>query len=82
MRADRVDGSGGSFAEQVLELGKDLFDRVEVGRVFWQKEELGAHRTDELTNRFALVAAQVVEDHHIAGIERRDQQLLDRKSVV
>jgi hypothetical protein len=29
----------------VLELGKDLFDRVHVGRVFWQQEEFGADRT-------------------------------------
>jgi hypothetical protein len=40
--ADRVDASRGSFAEQVLELGKDLFDRVQVGRVFRQEEQLGA----------------------------------------
>jgi hypothetical protein len=29
--ADRLDGSRGSLAEQMLELGKDLFDRVQVG---------------------------------------------------
>jgi len=29
--ADRIDGSGGSLSEQMLELGKDLFDRVQVG---------------------------------------------------
>lgn len=38
---DRVDGSRGSFAEQVLEHGKDLFDRIQVGRVFWQEEQFG-----------------------------------------
>ncbi len=25
---DRVDGSSGSFADQMLELSKDLFDRI------------------------------------------------------
>lgn len=57
--ADRVDGSGGSFAEQVLEFGEDLFDRVQIRRVFWQEEEFCADRADELTNCFALVTAEV-----------------------
>jgi len=57
--ADRIDGSRGSLSEQVLELGKDLFDRVQVGRVFWQEEELGADRTDELADCFAPVAAEI-----------------------
>jgi hypothetical protein len=65
--ADRVDGSRGSFAQQVLELGKNLFDRIQVGRVFWQEEELGAHRTDKLTNCFAPVAAEVIQDNDIAS---------------
>jgi len=60
--ANRVDGSRGSLSEQVLELGKELFDRVQVGGVFWQEEQLGVDRTDELTNGFALVAAEVVHD--------------------
>ena len=65
------------LAEQMFELGKYLFDRVQVGRVFWQEEELGAHRTDELTNCFALVASQVVQDDDIAGTKRRQKNLLD-----
>jgi hypothetical protein len=31
----------GGLAQQVLELGEDLFDRVQVRRVFRQEEELG-----------------------------------------
>ena len=57
--ADRIDGSRGGFSDEVLELGKDLFDRVQIGRVFWQEEEFGADRTDELANCFAPVAAKV-----------------------
>ncbi len=64
---DRVDGSRGRFAEQVLELGKDLFDWVQVGRIFWQEEEFGPDRTDELANCFAPVAAKVIQDDDIAG---------------
>ena len=54
--ADRVDGSRSSFAEQVLELGKDLFDRVQV-EYFGRKKSFGASRSDELANCFAPVAA-------------------------
>jgi len=75
--ADRVDGSRGSFAEQVLELGKDLFDRVQVGRVFWQEEEFGADRTDEMANCFAPVAAKVIQDDDIAGAKDGQKHLLD-----
>lgn len=75
--ADRVDGSRGSFAKQVLELGKDLFNRVQVGRVFWQEEELGADRTDELASCFAPVAAEVIQDDDIAGSKDGQKNLLD-----
>jgi len=75
--ADRLDGSRGSFAEQVLELGKDLFDRVQIGRVFWQEEQFGADRTDELANCFAPVAAEVIQDDDIAGSKDGQQNLLD-----
>jgi hypothetical protein len=44
---DRLDGSRGGFAQQVLELGEDLLDRVQIGRIFRQKEELCASRADE-----------------------------------
>jgi hypothetical protein len=36
--ANRFNGSGGGFSEEVLELGKDLLDRVQVRRVFWQED--------------------------------------------
>jgi len=75
--ADRVDGSRGSFAEQMLELGKDLLDRVQVGRVFGQEEEFGADRTDELANCFAPVATEVIQDDDIAGSKDRQKNLLD-----
>ena len=35
-----VDGSLGGFAQQQLELGEDLFDRIEVGRVGRQDKSL------------------------------------------
>ncbi|MGY4473638.1 hypothetical protein ACVILL_001052 [Bradyrhizobium sp. USDA 3364] len=74
--ADRVDGSRGSFAEQVLELGKDLFDRVQVGRVFWQEEEFGADRTDELA-ALLLWLPRLSQDDDIAGSKDGQKHLLD-----
>jgi hypothetical protein len=57
--ADSVLGSGGGFSQQVLELGEDLLDRVEVGRVFRQEEELGASRSDRASNGSAFVASEI-----------------------
>lgn len=42
-----MNGSRLGLAEQGLELGEDLFDRVEVGGVGRQVEEAGAGGTDE-----------------------------------
>ena len=36
--ADGVGGSLGGFAQEVLELGEELFDGVQVGGVFRQEE--------------------------------------------
>ena len=37
-----VDGAGSTFALQMLVLGEDLLDRVEIRGVFGQEEKLGA----------------------------------------
>ena len=57
----------GGFAQQVLELGEDLLDRVQIGRVFRQEEELGAGGADGVAHRLALVAAEIVHDDDVAG---------------
>ena len=41
-----LDGALGGFAKQSFELSKDLLDRVEVGTVGRQEEELGSGRSD------------------------------------
>ena len=76
-RAERIEGACGGFTQQVLEFGEDLLNGVQVGRVFWQEDQLGAGRADEPTNGFALVAAQIVHDNNIAGTQRRDEDLFD-----
>ena len=65
------------LAQQMLELGKDLLDGVEVGGIFRQEDQLGASRADELANGFAFVAAKIVHDDDVAGAKRRDKDLFD-----
>ena len=57
----------------MLELGEDLFDGIEVGRIFGQEEELGAGGADQLAHGFALVTAEIVHDNDIALAKRRRQ---------
>src|SRR5262249_52669362 len=74
--ANRLDSSGGGFSEEVLELGEDLFNGVQVGRVFGQEEELSSCGADELTHDFASVAAEIVHDHDVARTQRWQEDLL------
>ena len=53
------DGSLGGLSQQGVELGEDLLDRIEVGRVFRQEEELGADRLDESAYPRPLVAGEI-----------------------
>ena len=55
-----LDGALGGFAKQSFELGKDLLDRVEVGTVGRQEEELGSGRSDGPAHGLSLVTAEVV----------------------
>jgi hypothetical protein len=73
---DGFDSSAGGFSQEVLELGEELFDRIQIGGVFRQEEELGPYRANELTHGFAFVAAEIVHDHDIAGLQRRKENLL------
>ena len=54
-----------------------IVDRVEVGRVTRQEEQLGAGAADQLANRLALMAAEVVHDDNVTGAEGGDQELFD-----
>src|SRR5258707_3098032 len=72
-----VDGWCGGFAQQVLEFGEYLLDRVQVGRIFRQKEELCANRADECPHDFTFVAAEIVHDDDVTGLQGREQNLLD-----
>jgi hypothetical protein len=71
------DGSGGGFAQEMLELGEDLLDWVQVGRIFGQEEELGAGRSDRLADGAAFVTAEIVHDDQIARLEGGREHFLD-----
>ncbi len=73
----RVDAALVGFAQQGLEFGEHHLDRIEIGAVRRQEEQMGAGIADGVACRLALVAAKIVEDDDIAGIEGWCQALLD-----
>ena len=75
--ADGFDGARGDLAQEVLDLGEDLLDRVQVWRVFRQEEEFGAGRADELAYGFGFMTAKIVHDYDVAGMKRGDENLFD-----
>src|ERR1700733_7107397 len=74
---DRLVASRFGLSQQSLELGEDLLDRVEVGGVFGQEDEAGSDSSDGLPHLLPLVGAEIVEDHSVARLEGRDEELLD-----
>ena len=59
----------------MLYLGTDLFDRVEIGLIFRQAPQLCSCGLDGGPDGFGFVAAEVVHDDDIAGVQRPDQLL-------
>jgi hypothetical protein len=78
--ADGFEGAGGGFAQEMLELGEDLFNGVQVGRVFRQEEQLGAGCANELAHGSAFVAAEIVHDDDFTGSQGGNENLLDVSS--
>ena len=68
---DSFVASRSDLSQQGFELGEDLFDRVEVGRVFWQKHEARADVSDRPSHDLSLVGAEVVQDHDVAWLMLR-----------
>lgn len=72
-----LSGALGGLAQRRLELGAGQFDRVEVGAVGRQVDELGALCRDGLGDAGDLVAAQIVELNDVVGSQGRRQHLFD-----
>ena len=68
-------GLGG--ADAVLELGEELLDRIEVGAVGGQKDQMRPGLADLATYPDLLVAAEIVENHHVAWPQAWNQKALD-----
>src|SRR5947199_7984886 len=62
-----IEGTLLGFTQVMLELGEELLDRIEIGGVFRQEEELCARGPDRLADGAAFVRAQVVHHDDIAG---------------
>ena len=58
----------GEFAQDVFELGEGLFDRVEIGAVGRGKPNFGSGGFNCDFDGGALVSAEVVHDHDVAGL--------------
>jgi len=72
-----LDGSLGSLAQERFELCEDLLDRIEIGTVGRQEEELRSDRSKRTSDSFCFVTAEIVDDDDVAGFERGQKKLLD-----
>jgi hypothetical protein len=63
---DRIEGSWRLFSDEAFELGEDLLDRVEIGRIFWQEDKPRADIADSFSSGLSFVLAEIVEDHDIS----------------
>jgi len=73
---DGGDGSLTGLAQQRLELGEHHLDGVQVWAVWRQEQQVRTSLADGAANRRAFVAAQIVENHDIARLQRGHKELL------
>jgi len=76
-KKERVGGVGQVFAEASLEGGPEMFDRVEVGRVGGQEEQLTTRSLNQPLRRGRVVEPGVVQNNHAAGRQFGQQHLLE-----
>lgn len=72
---ERCDAAFGGLARQGLEFGEEFLDGIEVWRIRRQMDEPGTSRFDGAGHAGDFVAAQVVGDDEVAGLERWAQEL-------
>ena len=61
----------------MLELGKNLLDRVEIGAIGREKEEPCTDGPDRGADGLTFVAAEIVENDDVPWLQRGDEDLLD-----
>ena len=72
---DLLEATGVCLSQECLELGERLLDRVQVGTVGRQIEQLGTRRPDRSPYGRGLMAAEIVHHHDVAWPQGWDQEL-------
>ena len=76
-RGDTIEGPRSVSAEERLQFGERLFDRVEVGTVGRQEPDRRADGFNRRADLWLFMHHQVIEDDDVAGAECRRQDLFD-----
>ena len=71
----RLDRAFGRLAQEGFELGEDLFNRVEIGRIGRQEAEGGPGPFNGQPHSWAFVAAEIVQDDDVASSQGREETL-------
>ena len=67
-------------AYPLLQFGEDVLDRIQIGRIGWQVDHLCADTLDRGDCRTRFMAAEVIENDQVTGMQSRSQQLLAEPS--
>jgi hypothetical protein len=67
------------FSQDVFELCKDLFDRLEIGTVGGQEQQPRSCGPDRLANDLALMTCKIIHDYDVALFQTGHQNLIDIK---
>jgi len=70
-------GSGFEAAQNGFYLRPSQFNRVEVGRVRWQIDQVCATGADQLVQSSNLMSREIIHEQNITRLESRDDTLLD-----
>ena len=74
---DGGERSGRCLWYEAFQLGEDLLDRIEIGRVFGQEQKTRGCGPDGVSHGFAFVRSQIVEHDDVVALEGRDEELFD-----
>ena len=70
-------GAARQFAQTVLDLGKHLLDRIEIGAVRGKEPRLRANGLDSVANGDGLVGAEVVHDNDVSLAQGGNKKLFN-----
>ena len=76
-RPERLDGSAAGRADDGFQLREAELDGIEIGAIRRQIHERRANALNRAADAGHFVDAEIVGDDEVAGLERRDQYLLD-----